>query len=160
MSTYTRKLLTLMFIREGEKILLGYKKRGFGQGRWNGFGGKVEPGETPEQAAIRETKEEAGVDLSVGAVEKVGELEFTFEGEDILMHVMVYASGSYQGTPAESEEMRPSWFPVSSLPFAQMWPDDRFWFPLLLRGAKFRGAFHFRGHDEILSQKLEEVEGF
>ncbi|ROT75660.1 putative 7,8-dihydro-8-oxoguanine triphosphatase [Penaeus vannamei] len=95
-----------MFIREGEKILLGYKKRGFGQGRWNGFGGKVEPGETPEQAAIRETKEEAGVDLSVGAVEKVGELEFTFEGEDILMHVMVYASGSYQGTPAESEVAR------------------------------------------------------
>ncbi|XP_037783471.1 7,8-dihydro-8-oxoguanine triphosphatase-like [Penaeus monodon] len=120
MSTYTRKLLTLMFIREGEKILLGYKKRGFGQGRWNGFGGKVEAGETPEQAAIRETKEEAGA----------------------------------------ASEMRPAWFPVSSLPFAQMWPDDRFWFPLLLRGAKFRGAFHFRGHDEILSQKLEEVKEF
>ncbi|XP_063587834.1 oxidized purine nucleoside triphosphate hydrolase-like [Penaeus indicus] len=160
MSTYTRKLLTLMFIREGEKILLGYKKRGFGQGRWNGFGGKVEAGETPEQAAIRETKEEAGVDLSVGAVEKVGELEFTFEGEEILMHVMVYASRSYQGTPTESEEMRPAWFSVSSLPFAQMWPDDRFWFPMLLRGAKFRGAFHFRGHDEILTQKLEEVKEF
>ena len=47
------KVLTLVLIREPTRILLGMKKRGFGQGRWNGFGGKVEKGETIHQAAIR-----------------------------------------------------------------------------------------------------------
>ena len=55
-----KKLLTLVFLREGEKVLLGMKKRGFGEGKWNGFGGKVEAGETIIEAAAREVKEECG----------------------------------------------------------------------------------------------------
>ena len=47
------KLLTLAFVKTPTNILLGYKKRGFGMGRWNGFGGKVEVGETIEGAAKR-----------------------------------------------------------------------------------------------------------
>ena len=47
------KISTLAFVRESARILLGYKKRGFGEGRWNGFGGKVEPGEMIEEAAKR-----------------------------------------------------------------------------------------------------------
>lgn len=50
----TRKALTLTLVRSGAgEILLGLKKRGFGEGKWNGFGGKVEPGETIPQAAAR-----------------------------------------------------------------------------------------------------------
>lgn len=50
-----RKVLTLAFIRDLERgeLLLGLKKRGFGEGNWNGFGGKVELGETIEEGAIR-----------------------------------------------------------------------------------------------------------
>ncbi len=47
------KLLTLAFVRESSRILLGYKKRGFGAGRWNGFGGKVQKGETIQEGALR-----------------------------------------------------------------------------------------------------------
>lgn len=53
MKMYTRKLFTLVFVRDETRILLGYKKRGFGQGRWNGFGGKVEAGESTRAAAVR-----------------------------------------------------------------------------------------------------------
>ena len=49
----SRKLLTLVFIIEPERILLGMKKRGFGAGWWNGFGGKVQSDETIEEAARR-----------------------------------------------------------------------------------------------------------
>jgi 8-oxo-dGTP diphosphatase/2-hydroxy-dATP diphosphatase len=49
----SKKVLSLVFVREATKILLGYKKRGFGQGNWNGFGGKVEKGETIREGAIR-----------------------------------------------------------------------------------------------------------
>lgn len=49
----TRKVFSLVFVRNASDILLGWKKRGFGQGKWNGFGGKVEPGETIIQGAVR-----------------------------------------------------------------------------------------------------------
>ena len=47
------KLLTLVLVCNETQVLLGMKKRGFGEGRWNGFGGKVESGETITEAAIR-----------------------------------------------------------------------------------------------------------
>ncbi len=52
----SNKVLTLAFVRESARVLLGLKKRGFGQGRWNGFGGKVQPGETIEQGARRSVR--------------------------------------------------------------------------------------------------------
>lgn len=60
MSVPSKKLLTLVFLREEGKVLLGMKKRGFGVGKWNGFGGKVEAGETIPDAAAREVREECG----------------------------------------------------------------------------------------------------
>ena len=44
-----------------EEILLGMKKRGFGVGRWNGFGGKLDGNETIEEGAIRELKQKHGL---------------------------------------------------------------------------------------------------
>ena len=53
MTCVARKLLTLTLVQRENEVLLGFKKRGFGQGKWNGFGGKVEPGETIVNAAVR-----------------------------------------------------------------------------------------------------------
>lgn len=55
MAKILRKLYTLVFVRDyaNKKILLGYKKRGFGMHKWNGLGGKVEPGETILDGAKR-----------------------------------------------------------------------------------------------------------
>ena len=61
MTPTRRKVLTLVLLREGTKVLLGMKKRGFGVGKWNGFGGKVEAGETVVEAAAREVNEECGL---------------------------------------------------------------------------------------------------
>ncbi|XP_076048592.1 oxidized purine nucleoside triphosphate hydrolase-like [Oratosquilla oratoria] len=158
MSGYVRKAYTLVVLRSDKQILLGLKKRGFGQGRWNGFGGKVEKGETPMDAAKREMEEEAMIQTP--NLEKVGEIEFTFEGENRLMFVHVFSANEYTGMPSETEEMLPKWFPEDNLPYSQMWPDDILWYPLFLQGAKFKGAFHFEGHDKILKSTLQKVEGF
>ncbi|KAM8845866.1 oxidized purine nucleoside triphosphate hydrolase [Spinachia spinachia] len=150
------KLLTLVLVVQPGRVLLGMKKRGFGAGKWNGFGGKVQPGETIEEGARRELLEESG--LTVDSLEKVGNLTFEFVGEAQLLDVHVFRADHYNGEPTESEEMRPEWFKLHEIPFSQMWADDNLWFPLLLQKKKFVGYFKFQGHDVILGQRLEEVE--
>ncbi|MDE1151586.1 MAG: 8-oxo-dGTP diphosphatase [Micavibrio sp.] len=147
-----RKLLTLCLLWQPPRILLGMKKRGFGAGRWNGFGGKVAPGETIEDAARREFLEEAGI--TVGAIRKQGLLEFEFEGSDEILEVHVYGASDYTGDVTESEEMKPQWFDVDDIPFKDMWPDDELWFPAFFSGKNFTGTFLFSADEKMISHDI------
>lgn len=149
------KKSTLCIIHNHPKILLGMKKRGFGAGRWNGFGGKVEPGETVEDAAKREIFEEAGI--KVNNIEKVGKIDFEFIGEPDILEVNIFKAGDFEGKPLESDEMKPQWFHINEIPLDRMWPDDRYWFPLFLDGKKFQGKFVFEGQDTILKYELKLI---
>jgi len=151
-----KKILTLCFIYQHPKVLLGMKKRGFGQGRWNGFGGKVRDGETIEEAVKREMQEE--VRIIPGDIEKFGIIEFKFQGNPEILEVHCFKTSQFNGEPKESEEMFPKWFNINELPFEQMWPDDKYWFPLFLEGKKFRGKFLFDNSDKILQYELEEID--
>lgn len=128
-------------VMDEERILLGMKKRGFGAGRYNGFGGKVETGESISEAAIRELGEEVG--LVPATLKQVGLLTFTFADKEDVLDVYVFQVSAYTGEPQESDEMRPQWFSKEHIPFASMWADDELWFPYLLDGRTFRGVFHF-----------------
>lgn len=152
----SRKILTLVFILCDEKILLGMKKRGFGAGRWNGFGGKVHDGETIEVAAKRETKEECGIELI--EMEEAGIHEFEFKKDrGNILEVHVFCGKTWRGDPIETEEMKPQWFPIDEIPYADMWPDDILWLPTFLEGKKFRTKFLFGEGDQVLEQKIEVV---
>lgn len=150
-----KKITTLLMIHDDYKILLGLKKRGFAEGRWNGFGGKVNPGEEIVAAALREVGEEIGVKPL--DMKKRGVFTFEFEGNPELLEMHLFSATKFEGEPTEGEEMRPKWFSKNEIPFEQMWPDDRIWFPLLFAGKNFNSYFHFRGHDEILKHKIEEI---
>ncbi|KAM6423701.1 oxidized purine nucleoside triphosphate hydrolase [Liasis olivaceus] len=152
----TTKLYTLVLVMRPQRILLGMKKRGFGAGLWNGFGGKVQLGETVQQAAKRELLEESG--LTVDTLQKMGQITFEFVGNPELMEVHIFCTDSFHGEPTESDEMRPQWFEVDQIPFKDMWPDDIYWFPLLLRKKFFLGYFKFQGQKTILEYTLKEVE--
>ncbi len=128
-------------VLSNNKILLGYKKRGFGAGYWNGFGGKVEPGEDIESAAKRELLEEVGI--TAHTIEPAGILEFSFASDPKQLEVHVFHVTAYEGEPEETEEMRPNWFAVADIPFSEMWPDDMYWLPVLLAQKYFHGTFHF-----------------
>ena len=151
-----KKVLTLCVIHKEGKVLLGMKKRGFGQGRWNGFGGKVSQGETIEGAAKREAREECG--LKVVGLEKAGVIDFEFQGNPEILEVHIFKSENFSGEPTESEEMKPQWFRIDEIPFNSMWPDDKYWFPLFLTNKKFKGRFLFDNSDNVLQKELIEVE--
>jgi len=135
-------LATLMFVIKDGRILLIEKKRGLGAGKINGPGGKIDPGETPLEAAIRETQEELHV--TPHTPRKLGELLFSMsDSPDIMCHV--YRADDYTGTPTETEEAVPIWTTLDAIPYQQMWEDDQYWLPLLLNEQSFRGRFVFEG---------------
>lgn len=136
-------------------MLLGMKKRGFGEGRWNGFGGKVHDGETIEEATKREMLEESGVE--VNGLEKLGILEFEFQGNPEILETHIFRAMDFTGRPTETEEMRPEWYNVDEIPFDSMWPDDHIWLPLFLTGKKFKGKFLFGPGDSVLEYSLSEI---
>ncbi|MBN2197789.1 8-oxo-dGTP diphosphatase [Candidatus Wolfebacteria bacterium] len=150
-----KKLFTLCIIYQNPMVLLGMKKRGFGLGRWNGFGGKVQNGETIENAANRELKEEAGIEAKF--LEKVGIIDFEFENNPEILQVHIFKTEDFFGELKESEEMKPQWWHIDKIPFKEMWPDDIYWMPLFLNGKKFKGRFFFGESDVILEQELLEV---
>ena len=158
-----KKVLTLCIVHkpfgdaQGKhpKILLGMKKRGFGAGKWNGFGGKVEKGERIVDAAKREMREEAGIKLQ--DISKVGVIEFEFKGNPEILKVHVFKASEFDGEPTESDEMRPKWFSVDKIPFSKMWPDDAHWLPHVLAGKKGKAKFWFDGFDKIVDKKIELV---
>ena len=154
------KQATLCFLIKGNKeILLAFKKKGFGAGKWNGAGGKLDFDKGDKDifdAAIREMKEETGV--KVKDIEKVAVLSFYFPYQKKWnQDVHVFISRNWKGEPKESEEMKPKWFKVKEIPFNEMWPDDKFWFPKILAGEKVRADFVFGEGEIISSQNIKVV---
>ena len=133
---------TLMFVVQAGRILLIRKKRGLGAGNINGPGGRIEPGETPLACAIRETQEE--LLITPTGIREGGEL--FFHAEDFpRIHAHVFVASGYEGTPTETEEADPLWFPVNGIPYEEMWADDQYWLPGVLSGSRVRGWFTFTG---------------
>jgi 8-oxo-dGTP diphosphatase len=147
-------LATLMFIvdEEKESVLLIRKKRGLGAGKINGPGGKIDPGETSLECAVRETQEELGV-TAFDAV-KHGELWFQFV-DGLALYVDVFRSTRWEGEAVETPEAIPLWTSMAELPFDQMWADDRFWLAeVLLEKKHFIGKFLF-DDDSMLTSEME-----
>jgi 8-oxo-dGTP diphosphatase len=149
---------TLCFLVDSEKICLGIKKRLLGKGKYNGFGGRVEQGETIEQAALRELAEETG---GVRAVEyrKVGEMTYIFPKSpewDQIVHV--YIVTKWQGEPRETDEMTAEWFDRGKIPYDRMWHNDQYWLPLVLEGNKVRGKVVHDGNTTI-EKRITTVKG-
>lgn len=146
----TEQLATLCYILVKGQLLLIHKKRGIGAGMINGPGGKVDPGETPLDAAIRETQEEVGVTPVDPQLR--GNLLFHF-ADGLVLRCLVYLALGYEGTPHETAEAIPEWFPVGALPYERMWADDREWLPLLLAGEHFSGTVGVDG-EQVTQQSI------
>ena len=136
--------MTLTFLLRETDVLLGLKKKGFGKNYLLGIGGKVENGETIEEAAKREVAEEIYVQLP--ELHKVGILNFYFphiEDGSWDQQVHVFTATKWEGEPQESEEIKPAWFSKDIIPYENMWDDAQYWLPHLLTGQGIEGEFVF-----------------
>jgi len=134
---------TLCHIIDGDRLLLQRKAAGlFGEGRWNGVGGKLKEGEAPRDGAAREALEETG--LTASNLRSHGVLNFYFGQKDMpdwIVHV--FSTETLEGELKPSQEGPLRWFNLDEIPYDEMWQDDRHWLPLLLEGRRFDGNFYF-----------------
>jgi len=132
---------TVCFLVKEDKILLGLKTKKIGKGSWNGYGGGIEDDESPEDAAVRELREEtAGVVATPDDLEKIAIVDFhntKTDGSVFVCKVHFYLVKNWEGEIKETEEMvNPTWFDKNNLPLDKMMPADKEWLPIALSGQK------------------------
>lgn len=142
---------TLCFCIKDNQVLLAMKKRDFGSGKWNGYGGKVQAKEYPITAAVRELKEESGLVADEKDLQQVALVRFYFDGNPVFK-CFVYTTRSWQNEPVETEEMRPQWYLISNLPFEEMWAADAKWIPLILNGKKIEAEVNFNADGSVVKE--------
>jgi 8-oxo-dGTP diphosphatase len=138
------KATTLCFLLRDKEVLLAMKKRGFGAGKWNGTGGKLNEDESAAAAAIREVAEEIGAIIAPEELKDAGTIEFIYrDSPDWNTLSYVFTAEKWNGDLSESEEMKPAWFASDKLPFESMWIDDPHWVPKIVSGKKIKARFIF-----------------
>lgn len=142
---------TICLVVKNHQVLLALKKRGFGKGKWNGTGGKPNPGEIPPKTAVRETKEE--IRIIPRNLCHTADLRFRLVGiPEIYVHVFI--TDAFTGIPAETEEMAPRWFGFNEIPYDKMWNDDRHWLPKILARKFVSATFWFNKQNQLAHHRL------
>ena len=137
--------------RPPSHILLGWKKRGLGQAQYAGIGGKIEPGESAREAAVRELREETGVSVALGDLRCLGKLTFTFPCKPEWSQIAhVFLVSAWQGQASETAEMRPAWFAIDQIPYETMWHDYSFWLSRAIQGQDVTSTFTYAADNKTV----------
>lgn len=154
---FSKSKTTLCYLLQDNEILLAMKKRGFGTGKWNGVGGKVEKNESVLYAAKREAREEIGVEIQ--DLKKAATLHFYFSEEVEKLgkaeETSIYLCRDWKGEIRETDEMKPRWFKISDIPYDGMWTDDIYWMPQVLDGKFVEGEFWFDKKFQLVNHKVK-----
>lgn len=150
---------TICFPLRGNQVLLGMKKKGFGKLKYNGFGGKLEFGETAEEAAIRELFEESNLSAKKENLEERAIIDFDFIYKpEWNQRVHVYVINSWNNEPVETEEMIPGWFDIDKIPYTKMWDSDKIWLPLIINGERIKAYFTWKeDNNTINNYKIDKL---
>jgi 8-oxo-dGTP diphosphatase len=150
------KLATLCYVRKNGRTLMLHrvkKKDDIHEGKWNGLGGKFEPGESPEDCVEREIREEAGLKLRGPLLKGVLTFPDFAKGED--WYVFVFTASRFSGRLTDSDEGDLKWIPDRDLLKLNLWEGDKVFLPLLRRRGHFSGKFHYRG-GRLLKYSVEK----
>ena len=146
-------LATLCYIKQDGHTLMVYRNKkpnDMHKGKWNGLGGKFEPGESPEDCVIREVQEESG--LQIRNPKMHGMLMFPdFKGDD--WYVFVFTANQFSGDLIDSPEGRLEWIPDEKLISLNLWESDQVFFPWLEGERFFSAKFNYEG-DQMQSYEV------
>ncbi len=140
------KLATLCYIRKDNHTLMLHrvkKKNDYHEGKWNGLGGKFELGETPEECAVREIKEESG--LIVKDLKLKGFITFPMFDEKDDWYVFVFVIDKFEGNLIDSPEGNLSWISDKELLNINLWDGDKIFLPWLEEDKFFSAKFNYDG---------------
>jgi len=154
------KVYTLGFLFKGNSIILAKKKRKFGAGKWNGYGGGVEEGENMEESLIREIEEECEVKVKIEDCKKLGLANFYFENKfEANQKVYIYRIDKFEGEPKETDEMgKPEEFNTNEIPYNEMIIGDDKFIPFVVENKKFEGNVYFdKDGEELLQYEFNEI---
>jgi len=152
----TKLIMTVCYVIEGNRILLGLKKLRLGKGFWNGFSGGSKSGESIEATAARELQEESG--LWPITLQEVGIILVTHQDKQLEIELHFFLVDNFEGEVEISDEMIPKWFSADQIPYDEMWPTDFILLPRFLAGKKCIGLFQMKNDSIIDCHKLKEVE--
>lgn len=156
------KLATICLCLMENEVLLGIKKKGFGVGKWNGYGGKVRKSDLKiSSAARRELREESKLRVRRNSLKQFALIQFFFAQKPAFeCHVFVVKSKDLIGKPGETREMKNhTWFPFDKVFYDEMWPADRLWMPLVFSGKKIKGRVDFNAEgNSVENFSYEEIE--
>jgi len=143
---------------DGAEVLLGRKLTGLGKGKLVGPGGKLEPGESPVEAVVREVAEEVGVTVDIDSLELIGELTYPFPYRtEWSQKSWAFVCRLWSGDPKPSVELDPEWHSLNAIPLDEMWDDAKKWLPSALRGQRVVATFTF-GEDGESIESTDWVE--
>lgn len=147
-------LATLCYIKRDGCTLMVYRNKKVNdihEGKWNGLGGKFEPGETPEECVVREVLEESG--LSIQDPKLCGLLMFPkFKGND--WYVFVFTASQFSGELIDSPEGQLEWIPDEKILDLNLWESDHLFMPWIQDGKFFSAKFMYeedklKGHEVV-----------
>lgn len=144
------------YLVKDNEVILGLRKKvslGLGENLIAGIGGKIgdEEGledETPEEALKREVKEEIKVEIT--KFRKMGRVKFIFPHKPKWnQDVLVYVVDEWEGEPKETDPIKPMIYGINQIPFDQMWDDNKYWVPLVLKGEQVNAIFLFDENTKV-----------
>lgn len=136
------KLATLAYVKRDSHTLMLHKARGYQTGKWNGLGGKFEPGESPEQCLKREVLEESG--LMVEQAQLKGFITFPdFDGTND-WYTFIYTVTAFSGDLKASDEGELRWIPDADVLDLNIWDGDRVFLPWLESDRLFSAVFRYQ----------------
>ena len=139
------KLATLCYLRkDGHTLMLHRikKENDMHPGKWNGLGGKLEPGESPEECVVREVEEESG--LRIRNPRLHGIITFpAFDGLDD-WYVFVFTASEFEGELIDSREGVLRWVPDDEVLRLPLWEGDRIFIPWLDKPRCFSARFMYQ----------------
>jgi 8-oxo-dGTP diphosphatase len=148
------KLATLCYVRSSGKTLMIHRikrQQDIHMGKWNGLGGKFEPGETPEECVIREVQEESGLTLVNPQLKGFLTFPEFAAGED--WYAFVFVAREFTGELAEPPEGYLEWIDDEKILSLSLWEGDQYFIPLLDQKGFFSGKFCYQ-NGELVSHHL------